>query len=109
MPAPGNTIAAARSSSTSEYHKASVLCLQFDQEILVSGSSDHSCIVWSLPSYTPIRRLRHHTAGVLDVCFDDKHIVSCSKDTTICVWDRKTGALVRQLAGHCGPVNAVVR
>jgi len=88
-------------------HQASVLCLQFDQEILVTGSSDHSCIVWSLPSYTPIQKLKHHTAGVLDVCFDKKYIVSCSKDTTICVWDRKTGALVRQLTGHCGPVNAV--
>ncbi|KAI5792444.1 WD40-repeat-containing domain protein [Peziza echinospora] len=100
-------IAGQRRSSATEYHKASVLCLQFDDEILVSGSSDFSCIVWSLPSYTPIRRLKYHSAGVLDVCFDKKHIVSCSKDTTICVWDRKTGNLLRQLTGHCGPVNAV--
>lgn len=107
IPVPGNGIAGARSSSTFEYHRASVLCLQFDDEILVSGSSDFTCIIWSLPSYTPIKRLRHHTAGVLDVCFDKKHIVSCSKDTTICVWDRKTGTLLRLLTGHCGPVNAI--
>lgn len=107
VPAPGNGIAGARSSSMVEYHRASVLCLQFDEEILVSGSSDYTCIIWSLPSYTPIKRLRHHTAGVLDVCFDTKHIISCSKDTTICVWDRKTGNLLRQLSGHCGPVNAI--
>ncbi|KAL7270967.1 hypothetical protein RUND412_006304 [Rhizina undulata] len=92
---------------TSDYHGASVLCLQFDDEILVSGSSDHTCIVWSIPSYTPIMRLRHHAAGVLDVCFDKKHIVSCSKDTTICIWDRQTGKLLRTLTGHRGPVNAV--
>ena len=110
VPAPGNAIAGARTSSisTAEHHSASVLCLQFDDEILVSGSSDHTCIIWSLPSYTPLQRLRHHTAGVLDVCFDKKHIVTCSKDTTICVWDRKTGGLLRQFTGHCGPVNAVV-
>ena len=108
VPAPGNGIAGVRSSSRVEYHRASVLCLQFDEEILVSGSSDYTCIIWSLPSYTPIKRLRHHTAGVLDVCFDTKHIISCSKDTTICVWDRKTGNLLRQLSGHCGPVNAIV-
>lgn len=108
VPAPGNGIAGARSSSTVEYHRASVLCLQFDEEIMVSGSSDFTCIIWELPSYTPVKRLRHHTAGVLDVCFDKKHIVSCSKDTTICVWDRKTGELLRQLSGHCGPVNAIV-
>ncbi|CAZ82016.1 unnamed protein product [Tuber melanosporum] len=93
--------------SFSDYHRASVLCLQFDDEILVSGSSDHTCIVWSVHTYTPLMRLAHHTAGVLDVCFDKKYIASCSKDTSVCIWDRKTGRLFRQLAGHRGPVNAV--
>lgn len=101
-----NDMVAPRTSS-SDYHHASVLCLQFDDEILVSGSSDHTCIVWSLPSCTSVMRLSAHTAGVLDVCFDKKHIVSCSKDTTICIWDRKTGRLLRQLTGHRGPVNAI--
>ncbi|KAL5339139.1 WD40-repeat-containing domain protein [Aspergillus crustosus] len=91
-----------------EYHSASVLCLQFDDEIMVTGSSDYSCIVWDIKNdYRPIRRLEGHTAGVLDVCFDDHYIVSCSKDHTICVWDRRTGALVKKLLGHRGPVNAV--
>ncbi|KAL2867074.1 WD40-repeat-containing domain protein [Aspergillus lucknowensis] len=91
-----------------EYHSASILCLQYDNEIMVTGSSDFSCIVWDMKNdYRPIRRLEGHTAGVLDICFDDRHIVSCSKDHTICVWDRHTGALVKQLLGHRGPVNAV--
>ncbi|KAL4868845.1 hypothetical protein BDV12DRAFT_90629 [Aspergillus spectabilis] len=91
-----------------EYHSASILCLQFDDEIMVTGSSDYSCIVWDIKKdYRPIRRLEGHTAGVLDVCFDDHYIVSCSKDHTICVWDRRTGALVKKLLGHRGPVNAV--
>jgi F-box and WD-40 domain protein 1/11 len=90
-----------------DFHSASILCLQFDSKILVTGSSDNTCIVWSLPSYTAMGRLTGHTAGVLDVCFDAKHIVSCSKDTTICVWDRNTRKLIRQLKGHRGPVNAV--
>ncbi|CCX34357.1 WD40-repeat-containing domain protein [Pyronema domesticum] len=94
-------------SHANEFHTASVLCLQFDDQILVTGSSDHSVIVWSLPSYKPIGRLLAHRAGVLDVCFDDKHIISCSKDTTICIWDRHTRKLLRQLKGHRGPVNAV--
>lgn len=75
---------------------------------MVSGSSDHSIIVWDVKhDYTPIRRLQHHKAGVLDVRFDERHIVSCSKDTSICLWDRHTGELLRTLAGHRGPVNAV--
>lgn len=92
----------------SDYHSASILCLQFDDEIMVTGSSDYTCIVWDIKNdYKPIRRLEGHRAGVLDVCFDDRYIVSCSKDTMICVWDRHTGALVKKLLGHRGPVNAV--
>ncbi|KAL4768111.1 WD40-repeat-containing domain protein [Aspergillus nidulans var. acristatus] len=92
----------------SNYHSASILCLQFDDEIMVTGSSDHTCIVWDIKNdYKPIRRLEGHTAGVLDVCFDHRYIISCSKDNTICVWDRRSGALVKKLLGHRGPVNAV--
>ncbi|KAK5659719.1 hypothetical protein OQA88_930 [Cercophora sp. LCS_1] len=90
------------------HHSASILCLQYDDRILVTGSSDSTCIVYSIASgYRPIRRLRHHSAAVLDLVFDDKHIVTCSKDISICVWDRNTGALLKQLRGHHGPVNAV--
>lgn len=89
------------------YHEASVLCLQFDQEILVTGSSDSSCIVWDIKTWQPIRRLEHHSAGVLDVCFDNRLIISCSKDNKICVWRRSDGELLKVLEGHRGPVNAV--
>ncbi|KAI1393816.1 WD40 repeat-like protein [Hypoxylon trugodes] len=90
------------------HHSASILCLQYDDDILVTGSSDSSCIVYSVRSgYRPVRRLQFHTAAVLDLAFDDKHIVTCSKDCSICVWDRATGALIKQLNGHTGPVNAV--
>jgi F-box and WD-40 domain protein 1/11 len=91
-----------------DYHDASILCLQFDSEILVTGSSDNSAIVWSIrDNYRPLRRLRGHVAGVLDVCLDERYIVTCSKDTTICVWYRATGELIKRLTGHRGPVNAV--
>ncbi|ROT36188.1 WD40 repeat-like protein [Sodiomyces alkalinus F11] len=90
------------------HHQASILCLQYDDRILVTGSSDSTCIVYSVPDgYRPLRRLRAHTAAVLDLAFDDRHIVTCSKDVTICVWDRETGTLLRRLCGHAGPVNAV--
>lgn len=90
------------------HHSASILCLQYDDRILVTGSSDSTCIVYSVKSgYRPVRRLRHHSAAVLDLCFDERHIVTCSKDISICVWDRETGAMLKQLRGHSGPVNAV--
>ncbi|KAF2101670.1 WD40 repeat-like protein [Rhizodiscina lignyota] len=90
-----------------EYHSASVLCLRFDEEIMVTGSSDSTCIVWDLKTWEPKWRLEHHSAGVLDVCFDKRYIVSCSKDNSICVWDRNNGELVKILTGHRGPVNAL--
>lgn len=94
--------------SSDLYHWGSILCLQYNDSIMVTGSSDCTCIVWDLTcGYRPVRRLRHHTAGVLDVCFDSKYIVSCSKDTTICLWDQATGEFLRKLSGHRGPVNAV--
>ncbi|KAK7547009.1 F-box/WD repeat-containing protein lin-23 [Phyllosticta citricarpa] len=89
------------------YHEASILCLQFDDEIVVTGSSDSSCIVWDIKTWEPKWQLRAHDAGVLDVCFDSRYIVSCSKDNHICIWDRNTGELIKKLHGHRGPVNAV--
>lgn len=90
------------------HHNASILCLQYDNKILVTGSSDGTCIVYDIKTgYRPIRRLQHHSAAVLDLAFDKRYIVTCSKDATICVWDRETGAMLKQLRGHNGPVNAV--
>jgi len=90
------------------YHNQSILCLQYDAQILVTGSSDGTCIVYDIKdNYRPIRRLEHHSAAVLDLAFDERYIVTCSKDVSICVWDRETGEMLKQLRGHTGPVNAV--
>lgn len=89
------------------YHNASILCLQFDDEIMVTGSSDCTLIIWDMKTWQPKHCLRSHTAGVLDIAFDKEKIISCSKDATLCVWDRDTGALLQRITGHMGPVNAV--
>nr|POE88299.1 isoform 2 of f-box/wd repeat-containing protein 1a [Quercus suber] len=91
----------------SQWHDASILCLQYDEEILVTGSSDSDLLVWDIRTYEPIKRLKKHTGGVLDVALDANHIVSCSKDSRIIVWDRKTMEPKGDLTGHRGPVNAV--
>jgi F-box and WD-40 domain protein 1/11 len=97
-----------KTASFDVYHSQSILCLQYDNDILVTGSSDSTCIVYDIHhGYKPVRVLRHHTAAVLDLAFDKRYIVTCSKDISICVWDRATGMMVKQLRGHSGPVNAV--
>ena len=90
-----------------QYHDASILCLQYDDKILVTGSSDSDVLVWDIKTYKPIKRLCRHTGGVLDVALDAKHIVSCSKDSRIIIWDRATYEPRGELTGHRGPVNAV--
>ena len=103
-----HTIASSTPARTAFSHTGSILCLQYDDDIMVTGSSDWSLIVWDVKAdYMPTCKLRGHTQGVLDVCFDSKYIVSCSKDTTVKLWDRNTGQLLRTLSGHRGPVNAV--
>ncbi|QIW95497.1 hypothetical protein AMS68_001015 [Peltaster fructicola] len=91
----------------SQWHDASILCLQYDDKILVTGSSDSDLLVWDIKTYEPIQRLKRHTGGVLDVALDAKHIISCSKDSRIVVWDRETYEVKGVLSGHRGPVNAV--
>jgi F-box and WD-40 domain protein 1/11 len=96
------------STAIEAWHGASVLCLQYDDEILVTGSSDFTCLVWSIKdNYKPLFRLVGHTAGVLDVCIDKRFIITCSKDTSIKIWNRQTGQHMKTLVGHRGPVNAV--
>ncbi|KAF2842079.1 WD40 repeat-like protein [Patellaria atrata CBS 101060] len=74
-------------------HKASVLCLQFDerpeQDIVISGGSDNNVILWQFSTGKLIRTLTNaHTESVLNLRFDDRHLITCSKDKTIKVWNR---------------------
>lgn len=64
-----------------------MLCLQYDDKVLVSGSSDSRVLIWDLVGeegtgigkYEIKASLLGHQMGVLDLCFDDKWIVTCSK------------------------------
>lgn len=75
-------------------HKASVLCLQFDerpdQDLIVSGGSDCNVILWQFSTGRMIKKLeKAHSESVLNLRFDDTYLVTCSKDKTIKVWNRK--------------------
>lgn len=74
-------------------HEGSVLCLQSDSKVLVSGSSDSRILVWDMVGEEGTGKgqwevkmsLVGHNMGVLDLCFDEDWIVSCSK---VCRWLR---------------------
>ncbi|KAI7907528.1 WD40-repeat-containing domain protein [Cokeromyces recurvatus] len=96
---------------TKTEHEGSVLCLRVssDMTFMVSGSSDATCLIWSLPNFEPQTRLEGHLGGVLDIAIiKDKYIVSSSRDATIRIWDKEQqGIELRRLTGHAGPVNAL--
>ena len=48
-------------------HTGSVLCLHYDENYLVSGSSDSTIIIWSLISGSLIKRLYGHSESVLGI------------------------------------------
>lgn len=75
-------------------HRASVLCLQFDerpeQDLIVSGGSDCNVIMWQFSTGRMIKKLdRAHSESVLNLRFDETYLVTCSKDKTIKVWNRR--------------------
>ncbi|KAE8266204.1 hypothetical protein A4X09_0g6146 [Tilletia walkeri] len=107
-------------------HARSVLCLQYDDELLVTGSSDHTVLVWdftfglrkrvslvgadngaSTMQPTVVARLQGHEDSVLNVALNEKYIVSCGKERMVRVWDRRTGDLVRIFSEHLTAVNSV--
>ncbi|KAI7899888.1 WD40-repeat-containing domain protein [Cokeromyces recurvatus] len=92
-----------------DVHEGSILCMSVNKEntILLTGSSDATSVIWSLPDLIPQRRLRGHGHNVLDICFVGDYIVSSSRDHTIQVWQKDTGEQVRQLLGHQASVNSI--
>lgn len=74
-------------------HTGSVLCLQFDaspsEDIIVSGSSDASVVVWRFSTGEVLQVLQAHSESVLNVRFDHRVLVTCSKDKTIKVFNRQ--------------------
>ncbi|KAI8382951.1 WD40-repeat-containing domain protein [Blakeslea trispora] len=90
-------------------HDSSILSLRVnkDRSIMLTGSSDATCILWSLPDLTPIKKLQGHGHSVLDVCFVNGLIVTASRDHTLRVWNPSTGTEICRMTGHTASVNAV--
>lgn len=75
-------------------HTGSVLCLQFDadpsEDIIVSGSSDASIILWRFSTGKALQIFKHaHRESVLNVRFDHRILVTCSKDKLIKIFNRR--------------------
>ncbi len=81
-------------------HTDGVMCLQFDDNMLVTGSYDTTIRVWDVASATLVRTLCGHERGVRALMFDDSKLISGSMDRTIRIWNYRTGECISELRGH---------
>ncbi|GLD67328.1 F-box/WD repeat-containing protein 11-like protein [Lates japonicus] len=91
-------------------HTGSVLCLQYDERVIVTGSSDSTVRVWEVMTGEVLNTLIHHNEAVLHLRFANGLMVTCSKDRSIAVWDMASPtdiSLRRVLVGHRAAVNVV--
>lgn len=90
--------------STLEGHTNFVYCIQWNKQVIISGSEDCSIKVWSFtPQTSPFLKttLTGHSRGVVTVKFIDQCIIcSGSSDCTIKVWDLSSGANLYTLKQH---------
>ncbi len=85
-------------------HTNGVMCLQFDDNILATGSYDATIKIWDVDSGEEIRTLRGHDSGVRCLQFDDTKLISGSMDRSLKVWNWRTGECISTYAGHSGGI-----
>ena len=78
-------------------HQNGVMCLQFNDNILATGSYDCTIKIWDLDIGKDIRTLVGHNQGIRCLQFDDVRLMSGSIDGTIRIWDWRTGQCIRVL------------
>ena len=80
--------------------------VEFDEDIIVSGSSDNSIKIWNAKTGALINTLTD-TIHTVCVSSDNQRIVSGSSDNSIKIWNAETGILIKTLNGHTRDVNCV--
>ena len=90
------------------------LVVSQDSQFLVSGSRDHTALVWKLPQTqeawgvedTRLVGHNHFVSGV-SLTSDNTHLLTCSWDKTIRLWDLKERASKKVFLDHKKDVLAV--
>jgi WD40 repeat protein len=89
-------------------HTKEVRCLQYIDNVLVSGGYDGQLIVWDLAKGECVRRMEMR-GDVMGLAFDKERIVSASRDAVVRVWDLESGKCFLELSGHSNTLRAVKR
>lgn len=96
--------AAFRRRMLSKKHTAAIFCLAFDDEHIITGSSDHSVQVWDSNSGAPLHSMLGHQYAVWNLKLMGKRAISASYDGTLRLWDVTTGENLNTLRGHVSAI-----
>ncbi|PUU84058.1 WD40-repeat-containing domain protein [Tuber borchii] len=88
-------------------HSDGIMCLQFDDNMLATGSYDRTIKIWDIESGEEIRTLAGHDLGVRALMFDDQKLISGSLDKSLKIWNWRTGECISTLRGHAAGVICV--
>lgn len=81
-------------------HTDGVMCLQFDDSYLITGSYDNTAKVWNIETGECLRTLTGHALCVRALHFDEAKLITGSMDRTLKIWNYHTGQCIRTLQGH---------
>lgn len=84
-----------------------VTCLQFDSEIILTGSDDSNIDIYSTRSGKSLMRLEGHDGGVWALEYVGNLLVSGSTDRSVRVWNMATGKCLQVFQGHTSTVRCL--
>ncbi|KAI0129108.1 WD domain-containing protein [Xylariales sp. AK1849] len=85
-------------------HTNGVTCLQFDDNILASGSYDATIKLWDMETGEVIRTLVGHQQGIRSLQFDDRLLVSGGLDGLVKIWNWRTGVCINTIHHQAGVI-----
>lgn len=60
-------------------HTGAVLCLQYDDKVIISGSNDSTVRVWNVITGKIVNTIMYHHEAVVHLKFSNNMMVTCSK------------------------------
>ena len=90
-------------------HSKGVIIVRLDgpNDLLFTGSADHTIMVWKPSDGSLLATLVGHTGYVNALDFGDKYLVSGSSDGTVRVWDKKSFQMIKVIKDSTDSVYCV--
>jgi WD40 repeat protein len=93
-------------------HEAEVRCVAVtpDGQLVLTGSNDHTAIVWESATGKVLSTFRGHTANVTCAAFsiDGRYAITGSEDETVRIWEWQTGSELWTLSKHNAAITRIV-